>query len=263
MTVSAMNVIPVLMYHHIAPHPGDTVTVRPEVFAGQMELLKKGGYRFLSADELVDHLTGASPVRERAVAITMDDGWLDNYLNAYPVLAGFGIKATIFVITGRTDAASIAGCHGCAEPPRHEEAKGHIGEGRAERVVLDWETVRTMASGGLIGFYSHTVSHRRCADLEPPDLLYELTASKMTLERELARSCDYLCWPYGSFTDEAVRTAGTVGYRAIFTTIDGLCLPGTDPLRIPRIDVRDSVDWLRTRLEEASLFSIEKNGHSV
>lgn len=238
------------MYHHIAPHPGDTVTVRPEVFAGQMRFLVEGGYRFLSADELVGHLSGANPVVEKAVAITLDDGWLDNYRYAYPVFERFGIKATVFVITGRTDAASMLGCASSGEIPPHEEAKAHILGGHAERVVLDWGTIRTMAAGDLVGFHSHTVSHRRCAELSPGELLHELTASKQALERQLASSCDYLCWPYGSFDDDAVRIAGEVGYRAVFTTIDGFCLPGSDPMRIRRIDVQDSVEWLRMRLEE-------------
>jgi len=248
--VSRMSQIPVLMYHHIAPHPGDTVTVRPEVFAGQMRLLTESGYRFLSADELVDHVTGANPVQEKAVAVTLDDGWLDNYLNAYPVLERLGIKATVFVITGRTDAASILGCKSSAEIPIHEEAKKHILEGHAERVVLDWKTIRSMASGGLLGFHSHTVSHRRCAELSSGELLHELSASKQALERELGRIADYLCWPYGSFSDDAVRIAVQAGYRALFTTMDGFCLPGSDPLRIPRIEAQDSVEWLRMRLAQ-------------
>jgi len=243
-----MNLIPVLMYHHIAPHPGDTVTVRPEVFAGQMRLLAESGYRFLSADELVDHVTGAKPVREKAVAITFDDGWLDNYLNAYPVLEDFGIKATIFVITNRTEAASRLGCGMFTEIPGHEEAKKHIRTGHAERVVLDWETIRSMTSGGLVGVHSHTVSHRRCADLSPFELVHELTASKQALERELGCISDYLCWPYGSFSDDAVRIAAQTGYRALFTTIDGFSSTGSDPMRIPRIDVHDSVEWLWMRL---------------
>jgi len=265
MAVSPMNPIPVLMYHHIAPHRGDTVTVRPEVFAGQTRFLVESGYRFLSADELADHLTGARPVQEKAVAITLDDGWLDNYLNAWPVLERFGIKATIFVITGRADAASRLGCSFPVEIPDHEEAKKQIREGHAERVVLDWDTIRTMASGGLVEFQSHTVSHLRCAELSPGELLHELIASKRSLERELGRDIDYLCWPYGSFGDDGVRIAGQAGYRALFTTIDGFCLPGSDPMHIPRIEVQDSVEWLRMRLAqgESSPFSIEKNGCSV
>jgi peptidoglycan/xylan/chitin deacetylase (PgdA/CDA1 family) len=250
MVTIPMNRIPVLMYHHIAPHPGDTVTVTPEVFAAQMRYLVASGYRFLSAAELVGLVGGEEPVPEKGVAITFDDGWLDNYLNAYPLLVQLGIRATFFIITARADAASLRPRGFTSRTPRHDEAKGLISEGHAERVVLDWNTIRTMAAGGLAGFYSHTVSHRRCADLPPEELLSELTASKMSLERELASPCPYLCWPYGSFSGTAVQSAREAGYRGLFTTVDGYCTTATDPLLIPRIEVRDSVEWLRRRLDD-------------
>ena len=246
--VYPMNRIPVLMYHHIAPHPGDTVTVTPEVFAAQMRNLVAEGYRFLSADELVGHVSGIAPVQERSVAITFDDGWLDNYRNAYPLLVELGIRATVFIITARTAAASLRRRGSTVQPPVHEEAKRLIMAGHAERVVLDWETIRAMKAGGLVDFYSHTVSHRRCADLSPEELHFELTASKQVLEQELGSPCLYLCWPYGSFSETAVQAAREAGYRALFTTVDGFCADASDPLLIRRIDVRDSVEWLRSRL---------------
>lgn len=259
-----MNPVPVLMYHHIAPHPGDTVTVTPATFASQMDFLAQEGYRTLSAEELFGHISGKSPVADRAVAITFDDGWLDNYLYAYPVLQRLGMKATFFLVTGRTDEAMATHRVPDTLPPTHEEAKAHILAGRAGRVVLDWGTVLMMAAGGQVGFYSHTVSHRRCAELGPDELRQELTVSKQALERELGGSCDYLCWPYGSFTAHTVSLAKEIGYRAIFTTINGFCHPGSDPMKIPRLDVQDSPGWLQQRLEAVNpLISIEKNGCSV
>jgi peptidoglycan/xylan/chitin deacetylase (PgdA/CDA1 family) len=105
-----------------------------------------------------------------------------------------------------------------------------------------------MKASGLVDFYSHTVSHRRCADLTPEELHVELTASKRLLERELDSPCPYLCWPYGSFSESAVQSAREAGYRGLFTTVDGFCAPASDPLRISRIEVQDSVEWLRSRL---------------
>lgn len=243
--------IPVLMYHHITNHPGDTVTITPDVFAGQIQCLAENGYRFLTCDELVGHVTGDQPVNEKAVLLTFDDGWLDNYIHAFPVMQRFLVKATVFVITGRTDAASRTGSVTDEASPTHETAKKQIQSGHAGRVVLDWQTIRRMADSGLVSFYSHTVTHRRCAELPHDELVHELKASKSALERELACGCDYLCWPYGSFDESAVQAALQVGYKAIFTTIDGFCRAGSDPRRIKRIETQNSVVWLKERLSAA------------
>ncbi|HXW68843.1 MAG TPA: hypothetical protein VEJ88_04480, partial [Dissulfurispiraceae bacterium] len=66
--------MPVLMYHHVNPHKGDIVTVTPEVFEGQMRYLSEAGYKALTLDELVSYIAGETVLKQRAVAVTFDDG---------------------------------------------------------------------------------------------------------------------------------------------------------------------------------------------
>lgn len=236
------------MYHHINPHAGDTVTITPAVFAAQMKFLHDEGYLTLSVDELIEFVSGTKTFAPKAVVITFDDGWLDNYLYAVPLLSRYQFKATFFIITGRVDSASLRERTLTADIPDHEDAKRLIANGRAELVVLDWETVNKMESSGLFSFFSHGVTHRKCADLSASELEAELARSKERLESALGRFCNYFCWPYGSFTDEAVLTAKKAGFTALFTTIDGFCESGSDLFMIKRIEVKDSVAGLKERL---------------
>lgn len=123
-----------------------------------------------------------------------------------------------------------------------------IDAGQADRVVLDWETVRAMERDGLVKFYSHTVTHKKCGKLDRDELVRELVESKQVMEQELGRLCPYLCWPYGSFNDEAVEVARDAGYRALFTTVRGVADAGSDPLGIKRIVVKDGVNWFKWRM---------------
>jgi len=88
---------PVLMYHHINPHQGDIVTVTPAVFEAQMKYLHDSEYRTLSIDEFVLYLSGSLTVREKAVVVTFDDGWLDNYIYALPVIKKYRIRVAILL----------------------------------------------------------------------------------------------------------------------------------------------------------------------
>ena len=245
--------IPVLMYHHVNPHTGDTVTVTPEVFAQQMSFLAAEGYETLSVDELMEFIAGEKSFGQKAVAITFDDGWLDNLFYAVPVLKSIKFKATFFIITARVDAASLRVRTPKAAIPDHETSKKLIQGGQADRVVLDWGLIKELTACGLFSFYSHTVTHRRCADLAADEVAFELAQSKERLEVELGRACDYLCWPYGSFSHENVQTAAETGCKGLFTTIDGHCESGSDPFMIKRIEVKNSVLWLKDRLSEESL----------
>jgi len=241
--------VPVLMYHHVAPHPGDTVTVTPEVFEAQMRYLAKAGYRTLKMSELLAHIRGEQPVRDRAVAVTFDDGWLDNFSYAYPVLERYRINAVIFVVTAWTDAAMTAKAVPFVdEQPNQESLKTQVQTDGAGQAVLDWGTIRTMASSGLVEFYSHTVNHHKCNDSDRPQLERELFESRAVLERELGQPCPYLCWPYGQFNNLAVTIAKEVGYEALFTTVRGVAEAGSDPYCIKRIRVKNSESWFKWRM---------------
>jgi peptidoglycan/xylan/chitin deacetylase (PgdA/CDA1 family) len=217
----------------------------PEVFAAQMEHLSGAGFATLSIDDLMTALRNGQEIGNKAVVLTFDDGWLDNYLHAVPVLERLEFKASFFLITGRVDASSNGEVKLFSEIPPHEAAKAFIQAGDAASVVLDWDMARSLEREGLFRFYSHTVSHRRCAELPEAELLKELSESKLRIESELGRPCPYLCWPYGSYTDDSIRVAKEIGYTGLFTTDSGSCDQSSDPLRIKRIEVQDSVAWLQ------------------
>ena len=243
-----MRPVPVLMYHHINPHRGDTVTVTPEVFESQLRYLRESGYRTLTAEELFSFMKGELKLRHKAVVITFDDGWLDNYLYALPVLKKYRLNATMFIITNRVEMASGNVVSLPAGVPTHNESKALLEKGDAYKVALSWELIEEMAAGGLVGFYSHTKSHRKCDRLSEQQLREELGESKETIEKRLGRTCPFLCWPYGKYNDSAVRLAGEAGYQALFTTDHGVVTAGSDPSAIKRIVVKDKSEWFRSRM---------------
>lgn len=93
----------ILTYHGIFPDGEDFFSLdyhmkRSEFFV-QMKHLVESGYRCVTLGELVDNL-GSGCIQKKTVAITFDDGFYNNYSQAYPILKQFGIPATIFVATG-------------------------------------------------------------------------------------------------------------------------------------------------------------------
>jgi peptidoglycan/xylan/chitin deacetylase (PgdA/CDA1 family) len=241
--------IPVLMYHHVAPYPGDMVTVTPGTFEGQMRHLAESGYAALSLDELLSAIRREWTPPKKAAVITFDDGWLDNWVHAFPVLRKYRLRASVFVVTGWVQRASAgSSVAGPYTFPPHREARRMAERGETRGVVLDWEHIEEMQASGFVDFYSHTVHHARCDRIAPEASAEELRESKRTLEERLGRPCPYLCWPFGKYSTEAVALAQEAGYRAIFTTRHDVAGPGTDPFDIPRIVVKDAVPWFARRL---------------
>lgn len=243
-----MRPVPVLMYHHVNPNKGDMVTVTPEVFERQMEYLHNAGYRTLKIDELISYINGGLTFKEKTAVVTFDDGWLDNYIHAFPVLKKYRINATIFIVTDRTEKASENMIQTPSTIPTHKESKSLMEKGEEHRVVLNWELIREIKNSGLVDFYSHTKSHARCDRLSENELLEELGGSKKIIEERLGRPCLYLCWPGGKYNNSALKVAKNVEYKALFTTNHGVVKMGSDLFAIKRIVIKDNSAWFKKKV---------------
>jgi len=249
-----LAVIPVLMYHHINPHDGDMITVTPAAFEAHLRSIRDGGYRVLDLDELRGFMEGTFTCTERAVVITFDDGYLDNFVYAFPLLKKYNTRAVLFTPTNWLDGASEKpideqGLLTFKEnPPTHKEAKALVDRGAYSAAIMDWDMAREMKKSGLVEFASHTVSHIECHNLPQKVLERELENSKKRLTEELDASCDYLCWPRGKFSDRAIKMARELGFKGCFTTNHGVVTEGDNPMSINRIVVKAGPAWVGKRL---------------
>ena len=199
---------PVLMYHRIAAPDGSSLTVSPQTFERQMEFLKVHRYRVVSVENMFDTLRAGRSIREKTVAVTFDDGYLDNFQNAFPVLKKMGFPATIFMITNNIG------------------KEGWLSE--EDIKILD-------ESGITVG--SHTVNHAFLPDLKSEDAEYELKESKRMLERMLRHPVFTLSFPAGGFTEEVKAMAREAGYKGAVTTNWGR--KAHDPYSLRRVKITE------------------------
>jgi peptidoglycan/xylan/chitin deacetylase (PgdA/CDA1 family) len=204
--------VPVLLYHKI-DFPAKDSRVRggftpPARFARQMAYLKKQGFVFYTASELTEHFRQRGEFPRNAITLTFDDGWKDNYTNAFPVLKRLGIRATIFIIPsciGQTSAKAQA-------------------DGESGREHLSREEILEMSRHG-IEFGSHSMNHRLLHEIAPADVEFEIEESKRQLENLLAQPCKVFAYPAGFFTEQAQRVLERSGHVAAFTTHYGPSAP--------------------------------------
>ena len=99
--------------------------------------------------------------------------------------------------------------------------------------VADWREFAAAARDGVtIG--SHTVDHYRLDSIPRDAVDVQLTQSKAEIERELEQSCEFFCFPNGSFDDYVVERTRDAGYTAAVTTVRGLNEVGDDLFRLKR-----------------------------
>ncbi|BAH08386.1 polysaccharide deacetylase family protein [Clostridium kluyveri] len=185
--------IPVLYYHSIDYEKGNELRIPKEKFRQQMQYLKDNKYTTLSLDEFYNFLVNNNPVPNKSVIITFDDGYKDNYENAFPILKEFGFRATIFVITSTID---------------------------KEKDFLTSNELKEMSSCN-IGIESHTVNHDNLNSLDYDAQIKTLKDSKEFLERILGKEVKYIAYPYGKWNENTLKAVKSAGYNMAFTTIGG------------------------------------------
>lgn len=248
--------LPVLMYHHVSPKPG-LVTCSPENFRAQMAWLAGHGWKTLSTDAFAEALASGR-IPEKSVLVTFDDGYLDNWVYAHPVLDEFGQRATIFLITGWISEGQKrphAGQAGVPEVPTHKQAMAAASEGRFDDAFLRWSEVEAMRNAGTFDFHSHTHTHTRwdrtVAEQAARDaaLAYDLAASRAMLAARLGAATPHLCWPQGYFDAAYQRVAREAGFTHLYTTEAGVVRADVDLARIPRLVAKDKpAAWFARRM---------------
>ena len=93
--------VAILIYHRVRFEDDfrSVHVISPDLFTQQIEFLCRN-YEIISLEKLARSIQEKKNLPRKAVAITLDDGYADNYYNAFPVLAKNHVPAAIFLTTG-------------------------------------------------------------------------------------------------------------------------------------------------------------------
>jgi peptidoglycan/xylan/chitin deacetylase (PgdA/CDA1 family) len=250
--------IPVITYHSITDTtpwaPGkESITLTPALFEKHLRFLEKHNYISLTADELFDQWEQLhTPESEnRYCAITFDDGYLDNWLNAFPLLRKYNLKATIFVCPAFVNAASA---HSNEDKLTNDGDKGY----------LTWNHIRHMQSSGLVAFHTHTMSHDRLPAAQKPNGYHHPGYRNGWLFWLLHPDKKALWWRHD------LESFAPYGYP-LYSLAPALCGPSFKP---PKQNIDSFLAWVRNqspsffshdnwqaRCDEAFLFQCQKSGN--
>jgi peptidoglycan/xylan/chitin deacetylase (PgdA/CDA1 family) len=195
-----------LVYHSIAPAPTDRTEsalqkrfrVSPENFKAQMQYLRDNNYTPITFQHVSEYLLFSKAIPEKPVVLTFDDGLLNQYEYAIPVLRDAGFVATFFIYPGVT----------------------------SHRGFMNWEQLAEIVDDGHeIG--SHSVIHYNLTTVDDVTLQSELAESKKTLEEKLGIIVNTLAYPHYAENDivriaalDAGYISARAGWRAVTNSAD-------------------------------------------
>jgi len=184
-------IVPILLYHWIAISPSDGPNytspyyVKPEVFEEEMKLLHDWEYTTITIDVLLEAIKEGAELPPRPVLITFDDGHLNNYTTAFPIMQRYGFTGVLYI----------------------------VGNYLGAEEYMNADQIREMAAAGWeVG--SHSMSHANLIMLEPQRQRYEVVESKELLEKALGLPVKTIAYPFGTSDSGVIDYAHFAGYIA-------------------------------------------------
>jgi len=215
----------VLMYHMIASSRPrarfNKLRVNPRTFDRQIKWLRDNGWTFIFVSDL---LQSREP---KSVAITFDDGYLDNYTHAHAVLEKYDAKATLYLVVNR---------HG-HDWSTHKNPNLRDGELGREHKLAD-EQVRMMVDSGRWELGAHTETHAYLPDLSDEAKRREILGSRRRLVETFSVVVGSFAYPFGHYDSIDVDLVREAGFTTAVTTQPGVTTSTVNsPLELKRIKV--------------------------
>ncbi|HXV14007.1 MAG TPA: polysaccharide deacetylase family protein, partial [Candidatus Krumholzibacteria bacterium] len=150
--------IPVLMYHSIGRVLADwhwaVLTLPAPTFEDHLRALARGGFTTVGLPELFEYMSGRRTLPERTVVLTLDDGYVDNWTYAVPLLRRYGFCATVLVTPEFVDPRDLL------RPTLEDVWAGRGSETDLEvRGFMTWRELAAAAADGALSVESHALTH--------------------------------------------------------------------------------------------------------
>lgn len=230
-TAPALNdaaFVPILMYHHLKDLPANateldlTWTVAPKNFQAQMEWLAQRNYHSITMSALIGHLKQGTLLPAKPIVISFDDGWVDDYAVAFPLLKKDNFIGTFFVYT---------------QPIGHSQ------------LTLSWDQIKEMSAAGM-DFQGHTLTHPHLTQLSPDSAAREIGDAKKTLEAHLGKSIVTFAYPFGEYNSVVLELVKRAGFESAVTIDPGYRQHVDKIFQLQRIRIsyKETLDDLQKKL---------------
>jgi len=211
--------LPVIMYHGFTEGKNvSTYVLKSEDLEKDILYLKKMGYEFVDTKDLIGFYESGTPLPAKPVMLTFDDGYLNNYIFAYPILKKHNVKAVISPIASRVDYQS--------ENPDSNTAYAQ----------LTWDHLREMSDSGLCdvqnhSYNMHTIDSDRKGSARVSGeteynyrrIFYEdLKKAHNAIRDATGKTPIAYAYPFGSISSETKSLLICSGYKISFTCNEGI-----------------------------------------
>ena len=212
--------VPIIMYHSILKDSSrsNKYTVTPTVLEEDLKYIKDKGYTTVTIADLISYVYNDTPLPEKTIVLTFDDGHYNNYGYLFPLLEKYDMKAVISIVGSYTDKFT------------------ETDEANLNYSYLRWKDIKELMDTGRIEFQNHTYSlhsntGKRIGTKKikgETDEHYKnvLEEDILKLQQEFEENTNYIpqcfTYPFGGISNASLDIIKELGFKASLSCEQGI-----------------------------------------
>lgn len=211
--------LPIIMYHSIlkSARVQTKYIVTPEQFEADLQWIKSNGYTSIFMSELISYVYDGTPLPEKPIIITFDDGYYNNLVYMYPLLVKYDMKAVVSVVGS------------------YSELFSNSKDLNPSYAHLTWDNIRDMAASGYVEFQNHSydmhstdvrkgckIMNNESYDSYKKTFCADVMKTQLLLTEKCSVTPNTFTYPYGYICEESEALIKELGFKASLSCYEKL-----------------------------------------
>ena len=198
-----------IMYHRFEENKYPSTNIRVDDFMSHIEIIKDSGFQFISSEEFKNHINLKN--KKKMILLTIDDGLLSFYKNAWPILKREKIPFIIFVNT---------------------ESIGSSG-------YMSWDQIKEISKFDFVHIGNHSHSHGYLVDKSDKEIEKDIRISIKLFEDRLNHKTKFFAYPFGEYKNSYKQIVKDLGFEYGFGQHSGVIDFSKNKFELPRFPINE------------------------
>ena len=197
------------MYHRFNENKYPSTNIQLEVFKEQLKIIEGEGIKFINPNNFKQSLSKKK--NERKVLLTIDDGLLSFYENAWPILKEKKIPFILFVNTREVGSYNY----------------------------MNWDQILELHNTNNVEIGNHSHSHEYLVDESPETIKNDILKSIDIFNNKIGKKSKFFSYPFGEYSKEFKKIIKDLGFVYAFGQHSGVIDETKDLWELPRFPINE------------------------
>ena len=197
------------MYHRFNESKYPSTNIQLDVFKEQLKIIENQGIRFIHPRNFEESLSENK--EERKILLTIDDGLLSFYRNAWPILKEKKIPFILFVNTREVGSFNY----------------------------MNWDQILELHEADHVEIGNHSHSHEYLVDESPEIIKNDILKSIEIFNKKIGKNSNFFSYPFGEYSQEFKKIIKELGFDYAFGQHSGVIDETKDLWELPRFPINE------------------------